>query len=83
MASDAEVIWFGHIGDGNVHLNILKPIDQPIESFKAACEPLGDAIMGVVQQFGGSVSAEHGVGLLKNAIFNIPALPLKSIRSKC
>ena len=65
MASDAEVIWFGHIGDGNVHLNILKPIDQTIESFKAACEPLGDAIMGVVQQFGGSVSAEHGVGLLK------------------
>ena len=65
MASDAEVIWFGHIGDGNVHLNILKPIDQPIESFKTACEPLGDAIMGVVQQFGGSVSAEHGVGLLK------------------
>ena len=65
MASDAEVIWFGHIGDGNVHLNILKPIDQPIASFKAACEPLGDAIMGIVQQFGGSVSAEHGIGLLK------------------
>ncbi|MBL6686801.1 MAG: FAD-binding oxidoreductase [Pseudomonadales bacterium] len=60
-----EVIWFGHIGDGNVHLNILRPEDWSISEFEAACLPLGARIMQVVERFGGSVSAEHGVGLLK------------------
>jgi len=60
-----EVIWFGHIGDGNVHLNLLRPEGEPIEEFQARCEPVGDAIMSIVQAFGGSVSAEHGIGQLK------------------
>jgi len=60
-----EVIWFGHIGDGNVHLNLLRPEGEPIEEFQARCEPVGDAIMAIVQAFGGSVSAEHGIGQLK------------------
>jgi len=60
-----EVIWFGHIGDGNVHLNILRPEDWQIDEFRLACEQLGLKIMAVVAQFKGSISAEHGVGLLK------------------
>ena len=59
------MIWFGHIGDGNVHLNLLRPEDESIEEFQARCEPVGDAIMAIVQEFGGSVSAEHGIGQLK------------------
>lgn len=65
VALPFEVIWFGHIGDGNVHLNILCPRDWSIEAFEAACAPLGQQIMQVVERFDGSVSAEHGVGLLK------------------
>ena len=62
---DFETVWFGHIGDGNLHLNILKPAELLAEQFKKQCEKVNDSILLVVQEFGGSVSAEHGIGLLK------------------
>jgi FAD/FMN-containing dehydrogenase len=62
---DFEIIWFGHIGDGNVHLNILKPEALAKEEFFAKCGTVSDLVFEVVQRHGGSVSAEHGVGLLK------------------
>lgn len=62
---DFEIIWFGHIGDGNVHLNILKPEDLPKEDFFRQCHEVSYDIFDTVQQFRGSISAEHGVGLLK------------------
>jgi len=62
---DFEVIWYGHIGDGNVHLNILKPGDLPQEAFQARCAEVSRRVFEIVQRLGGSISAEHGVGLLK------------------
>lgn len=62
---DFEIVWFGHIGDGNVHLNILKPESWQVEDFKRVCEKVSDRVMSLVSEFDGSVSAEHGVGLLK------------------
>lgn len=62
---DFEIVWFGHIGDGNLHLNVLKPDTMPVDDFKSTCETVSDEVLAIVQQFGGSVSAEHGVGLLK------------------
>ena len=62
---DFEIIWFGHIGDGNVHLNILKPADLEQSEFFDRCGKVSDFVFDIVQQHGGSVSAEHGVGLLK------------------
>ncbi|AQA20110.1 FAD-binding oxidoreductase [Halioglobus japonicus] len=62
---DFEIVWFGHIGDGNVHLNILKPEGLPIDEFKAQCGEVSTWVFEIVQRYGGSVSAEHGVGLLK------------------
>ena len=62
---DYEIIWFGHIGDGNVHLNILKPDDLDAAEFFANCSKVSDFVFDVVQKYGGSISAEHGVGLLK------------------
>jgi len=62
---DFEIVWFGHIGDGNLHLNILKPADLLAEQFKKKCEKVNDSVLSVVQEFGGSVSAEHGIGLMK------------------
>ncbi|MDA0928459.1 MAG: FAD-binding oxidoreductase [Proteobacteria bacterium] len=62
---DFEIIWFGHIGDGNVHLNILKPDAlQPAEFFEK-CGKVSDFVFEIVKKYGGSISAEHGVGLLK------------------
>jgi FAD/FMN-containing dehydrogenase len=60
-----EIIWFGHIGDGNVHLNILKPDDLSQEQFQQRCGEVSELVFEVVARHGGSVSAEHGVGLLK------------------
>ncbi len=62
---DFEVVWFGHIGDGNLHLNILKPADWPIADFKRKCEEVSERVLGIVSAYEGSISAEHGVGLLK------------------
>ena len=60
-----EVVWFGHIGDGNLHLNILKPDSWEAADFKQECEKVSDELLEIVQFYGGSVSAEHGVGVLK------------------
>lgn len=62
---DFEIIWFGHIGDGNVHLNILKPSDMAATDFFAECGKVSDWVFEIVKEYEGSVSAEHGVGLLK------------------
>lgn len=62
---DWEVCWFGHIGDGNLHLNILKPPTLDMEAFQERCDAISPALFAVVQAHGGSISAEHGVGLAK------------------
>ena len=62
---DWEVVWYGHIGDGNLHLNILKPENLQIEEFKARCNDVSTAIFDAIKTLGGSVSAEHGIGTLK------------------
>jgi FAD/FMN-containing dehydrogenase len=60
-----EIIWFGHIGDGNAHLNILKPDALPLEEFRTQCETVSRGVFDIVGKYHGSISAEHGVGLLK------------------
>jgi len=65
-----EIIWFGHIGDGNVHLNILKPENLEAQVFFEQCGSVSNQVFSLVQQYGGSVSAEHGVGLLKKPYLN-------------
>ena len=62
---DFEVVWFGHIGDGNLHLNILKPENWDVQDFKLRCEEVSERVLDIVSTFEGSISAEHGVGLLK------------------
>ncbi|MCZ6828887.1 MAG: FAD-binding oxidoreductase, partial [Gammaproteobacteria bacterium] len=62
---DFEIIWYGHIGDGNVHLNILKPDDLEIAEFQRCCGEVSKGVFEIVSRYRGSVSAEHGVGLLK------------------
>ncbi len=62
---DFEICWFGHIGDGNLHLNILKPESLSKEDFFAKCQTVNDHVFEVVQKYQGSVSAEHGVGMTK------------------
>jgi len=60
-----EVCWYGHIGDGNLHLNILKPAALDGAKFYERCHAISPRIFEIVAAHGGSISAEHGVGLLK------------------
>jgi len=70
-----EVIWFGHIGDGNLHLNILKPANWEKSAFFAECAKVSELIFAEVKRAGGSISAEHGVGLLKKPYLGYSRAP--------
>jgi FAD/FMN-containing dehydrogenase len=60
-----EVCWYGHIGDGNLHLNILRPESMTVAEFMEHGHNMSPKIFELVAQRNGSISAEHGVGLLK------------------
>jgi len=60
-----EVVWFGHIGDGNLHINVLKPDGVPGADFVAHCEQVTKLLAQALHEHGGSISAEHGIGLVK------------------
>ncbi len=64
---DAVLGLFGHIGDGNLHLNILKPDHLAKEIFFEQCAKVSTWIFEIVEKYQGSVSAEHGVGMTKKA----------------
>lgn len=60
-----EVVWFGHIGDGNLHINVLKPDTTGDDEFVRQCEHVTKLLAASLQKHGGSISAEHGIGLVK------------------
>lgn len=60
-----EVCWFGHIGDGNLHINILKPQTMDSSDFIKKCHEVDRLLFDMIEHFEGSVSAEHGVGITK------------------
>lgn len=62
---DFEVVWYGHIGDGNLHLNILKPDHLDKDEFFARCATVNKWVFEIVERYNGSISAEHGVGMTK------------------
>lgn len=74
---DFELVWYGHIGDGNLHLNILKPDELSNEEFIARCVPVSSEIGQLLAKYEGSVSAEHGVGLLKKDYLQYSRSPLE------
>ena len=60
-----EVAWFGHIGDGNLHINVLKPEGLAQDAFVERCGAVTAHLAGLVERHGGTISAEHGIGLVK------------------
>src|SRR5690606_19347553 len=59
-----EIVWFGHIGDGNLHINSIRPAQITEEEFS---NKLSTILFPLVQKYHGSISAEHGIGLLKKS----------------
>eukprot|EP00903_Cladosiphon_okamuranus_P001133 g1131.t1 len=56
---------FGHIGDGNIHFNVSQPVDADKEDYLAKWDEMNAIVHGIVGEFSGSISAEHGIGRLK------------------
>ncbi len=60
-----ELCLFGHIGDGNLHVNVMKPDAMSKEEFLSHAHRADEQMFTLVRAHGGSISAEHGIGLLK------------------
>ena len=83
---DFEIVWFGHIGDGNMHLNILKPEALAKEQFFEQCNNVSKWVFEIVQKYNGSISAEHGVGRTKKPYLGYSRSPeeisyMKSVKA--
>ncbi len=66
----SEVVWFGHVGDGNLHISILRPENMTPEEFYKSSQSIDDVVFSKVREYKGSVSAEHGVGIIKKKHLN-------------
>ena len=62
---DGLLVAYGHVGDGNLHFNVSAAPGAQRERFLAREQPVRRAIHDLVSEFGGSFSAEHGIGRLK------------------
>lgn len=60
-----RIVAYGHVGDGNLHYNISKPVGSEDAPFKAQAEAIMHVIYDVTREFAGSISAEHGLGQAK------------------
>ncbi len=58
-------VSFGHLGDGNIHFNFQSPRPGPDDAFLARWDEIQRVVHDIVREFGGSISAEHGIGLQK------------------
>jgi FAD/FMN-containing dehydrogenase len=65
IAPLARMVTYGHLGDGNLHFNVNQSHEQPAEEFLALAPRINRAVHDLVAQYGGSFSAEHGIGRLK------------------
>ena len=66
VAPTARLVAYGHVGDGNLHFNLSEPPDgRDRAGFLALQDAINDAVHDCVREFGGSISAEHGIGRLK------------------
>jgi D-lactate dehydrogenase (cytochrome) len=65
LAPEGFLVAYGHVGDGNLHFNINQRIGTSDAAFVAREAPLKRAIHDLVARYGGSFSAEHGIGRLK------------------
>src|ERR1700712_4892463 len=61
----ARPVPFGHLGDGNIHYNVSQPIGADMADFLGRWHEVNAVVFAIVLRMGGSISAEHGIGVLK------------------
>ena len=59
---------FGHLGDGNIHYNVSQPLGADRAEFLKRWDEVNAAVFAVVAKYGGSISAEHGIGVMKREL---------------
>lgn len=62
-----RIVAFGHVGDGNVHYDVLQPVGGDGDAHEAQREAGAKIVHDITAAFGGSISAEHGLGAMKTA----------------
>jgi FAD/FMN-containing dehydrogenase len=74
-------VGFGHFGDGNIHYNIAQPASADLsagrDAYLAHWDDISEAIFDIVDSLGGSISAEHGIGIMKRETLAKRADPVK------
>ena len=64
-----QALAYGHVGDGNIHLNLIPPRDMETQARTALLHEAEEAIFTILDGYDGSISAEHGIGRAKRAAF--------------
>lgn len=65
LIDGARPFPFGHLGDGNIHYNVSQPSGGDQKAFMARWNDVHTVVHGIVAKLGGSISAEHGIGVMK------------------
>ncbi len=65
MVPGARLVCFGHVGDGNLHFNVSQPVGMDKQAYLAHWHDMNHCVHSIVMRYGGSFSAEHGIGQLK------------------
>jgi FAD/FMN-containing dehydrogenase len=65
IAPNGRIVAYGHLGDGNLHFNVNQSHEETAESFLALAPRINKAVHDLIARYGGSFSAEHGIGRLK------------------
>jgi FAD/FMN-containing dehydrogenase len=73
----ARPVPFGHYGDGNIHFNISQPEGADNAAFLARWDEVAALVHAIVLRYGGSISAEHGIGRMKAAALQCVKTPLE------
>lgn len=63
-----ELVWFGHLGDGNVHINVIKPPTMTAPVFEKLLPLFSQSIAEITARYMATASAEHGIGYLKKSL---------------
>ena len=77
LMPDARPMPFGHVGDGNIHFNIVKPVGADAKAFQARTSEINQVVHDILLALGGSISAEHGIGAVRRDELARTADPLE------
>lgn len=69
IVNGARIVAFGHISDGNIHYDVARPENMPDDEFQNFIKDINHAVNDVVVSLGGSISAEHGIGIARKDEF--------------